>query len=386
MSSPLALLNRPVVARLLASSLLGRLPTGMVPVGLVLFGRGTDVGYGVVGLLAAAYSIGTAVGSPLLGRLIDRAGQTRTIVAAGVVSSVALALLPLTGPIVGIAMAAVGGFATPPLEACLRTLWPSQLPADEVPRIFALDAAAQELIFVAGPLVVLLANLAGPAGSLIAAGAVGLAGTVWFAAAPASRQWKPAELAERHWAGALRPLGLRRIYLGLLLAGLTVGTFPVAAAAFGEAAGSRGWGPWLVAANAGGALIGGVWFSSRSERFPAGRTLPWLLGLLGLTYLPLGVLPTHEGLLPAALALSVVSGLFLPPALTCTFLLVDRLAEKGTVTEAFAWVITAFLVGGSIGAALAGGLVTAASVNVVFLVAGAASLLAAIPTRNLVRD
>jgi MFS family permease len=384
--SPYRLLRRPVVAQLLGSSLLGRLPSGMVPVGLVLFGRGTNVGYGIAGLLAAAYAIGTAIGSPLLGRLVDRSGQTRTIVGAGVVSSLALALLPLTGPYAGIAVAAVAGLATPPLEPSLRALWPSLLPASEVPKIYALDAAAQELIFVTGPLAVLAANAAGPAGGLIAAGVIGLAGTLWFAAAPASRQWRPVKNTERHWAGALRPAGLRRIYVALLLAGLTIGTFPVAAAAFGEAAGSRGWGPWLVAANAAGALIGGVTFSTRSERVPAGRALPWLLGCLGLAYLPLALLPTSSSVLPLALALSVVSGVFLPPLLTCTFLVVDRLAPTGTVTEAFAWLVTAFLVGSSIGAAIAGGLVTASSVGTVFVVAGVASLFAALPVRNLLTN
>src|SRR5690349_4754407 len=93
--SPFALLGRPLVARLLASSLLGRLPTGMVPVALVLFSRGSDVGYGVAGLFAAAYTAGSAVGGPVLARWMDRTGQTRVIVGAGVVCSIALGLLPL---------------------------------------------------------------------------------------------------------------------------------------------------------------------------------------------------------------------------------------------------------------------------------------------------
>lgn len=383
MSTSQALLRRPLVARLLAASLLGRLPTGMVPVALVLFSRGSSAGYGLAGLLAAAYTAGAAIGGPGLARLMDRTGQSRTVVGSGVVSSLALGVLPLAGTVSGVAMAALAGLATPPLEPGLRALWPAVLPGPDVTRIYALDAAAQELIFIIGPLAVLAANAAGPAGGLVAAGVIGLLGTLWFASAPASRRWRPAELAERHWAGALRPHRLRRLYLGVLLSGLTVGTFPVAATAFGEAAGDRGWATWLVSANALGAFLGGVWFSRRSERVSPGRLLPWLLGFLGLAYLPLALLPTASWVLPLALALAVVSGVFLPPIMTCAFLVIDRLAPPGTVTEAFAWLITAFLVGASTGAAMAGGLVANTAVFTVFLLAGASSLLAALPVRAL---
>ncbi|GAA3394710.1 MFS transporter [Cryptosporangium minutisporangium] len=385
-SSPFALLRRPTVARLLASSLLGRLPTGMVPVALVLFSRGSDVGYGVAGLFAAAYTAGSAIGGPVLARWMDRTGQTRVIVGAGVLCSIALALLPMVGTVGGIVVAAVAGVATPPVEPGLRAIWPTVLPAPDVPRIYALDAASQELVFVAGPLLVLVATTFGPAGGLYAAAAIGLLGTLWFASAPSSRTWRPEEVEERHWAGALRPARLRRVYVGMLLVGLTVGTFPVAAAAFAEAAGDRGWATWLVAANAAGALIGGVWFSSRSERVSPGPVLPWLLCALGFGYLPLTFVPTTSGVFPLALALSVVSGLFLPLIITLVFLVIDRLAPAGTVTEAFAWLITAFLVGSSIGAAVAGALVAAASVAAVFVLAWVASLLGAVPMFRLLGD
>ncbi|MFG1926219.1 MFS transporter [Cryptosporangium sp. NPDC048952] len=384
--SPFALLRRPVVARLLASSLLGRLPTGMVPVSLVLFSRGSDVGYGVAGLFAAAYTAGGAVGQPFLARWMDRTGQTRIIVGGSVISSLGLAALPFCGVVGGIVIAALAGAATPPLEPGLRAIWPHVLSGPDVPRIYALDAAAQELVFVAGPLLVLLANTFGPAGGLYAAAAIGLLGALWFAAAPESREWRPVQVGERHWAGALRPARLRRLYLGLLLAGLAIGTFPVAAAAFSEASGDRGWTTWLVAANAGGALIGGVWFSGRSHRYSPGRVLPWLLVALGFGYLPLAFLPTASWVFPLALALTLVSGLFLPPLLTLTFLVIDRLAPEGTVTEAFAWLITAFLVGSSTGAALAGAIVAQTSASWVFVLAWAAGLIGSLPTFRLLTE
>src|SRR3712207_7283712 len=41
----------------------------------------------------------------------------------------------------------------------------------------------------------------------------------------------------------------------------------------------------------------------------------------------------------------ILAGLGIAPAIACLYLLVDRLAPTGTVTEAFTWVTTAFATG-----------------------------------------
>ena len=70
-----------------------------------------------------------------------------------------------------------------------------------------------------------------------------------------------------------------------------------------------------------------------------------------MTYAALAAVPTNVALMGL---LTIASGLGLPAVLTCVFQLVDRLAPVGTTTEAFAWLVSAFLVGSSVGAALAG--------------------------------
>jgi MFS family permease len=54
------------------------------------------------------------------------------------------------------------------------------------------------------------------------------------------------------------------------------------------------------------------------------------------------------------LLLAALAGFFLAPAIACGFLVVDRHAPPGTVTEAFSWVVTAVGVGGALGTAAAG--------------------------------
>jgi predicted MFS family arabinose efflux permease len=102
------------------------------------------------------------------------------------------------------------------------------------------------------------------------------------------------------------------------------------------------------------------------------RDLPLAVAALAVCYLVLALSP--DAVIGAA---SVLSGLFLPVTLTCMFQLVDRLAPAGTTTEAFAWLISAFLVGSSAGAAAAGSLSQAGHITGAFLVGAGSSALAA---------
>jgi predicted MFS family arabinose efflux permease len=85
------------------------------------------------------------------------------------------------------------------------------------------------------------------------------------------------------------------------------------------------------------------------------RRLRVLVALLAVCYLPLTLMPG-----PVAMTLlTVLAGVFLAPAIACAFVLVDRHAPRGTVTEAFSWLVTTFTVGASVGTGLAGPVVEA---------------------------
>lgn len=378
---PWALLRRPQVGRLLVAALVGRLPTGMVPLALVLFSRDAGQGFARAGLSTAAYSLGCCLGGPALSRAMDLRGQRGPLVLGAVVSSLALAALPWTPVSVALPVALVGGLATPPLEPALRTLWPSVLHPRQVPAAFALDAAAQELVFVLGPLLVLVAQLAGPGGGLVAAGAVGALGAWWFTSSRASRTWAPTLPEDRHWLGPLRSRRLVVLFGAIGLVGLTVGVPAVALVAWAEDVGERGLAPWMVAANALGALIGGLAYSPRAPHRDPRRDLLLGLVVLVVTYAALGLVPREPW--PMAL-LTVASGVGLPPVLTCVFQLVDRLAPAGTTTEAFAWLVSAFLVGSSVGAAVAGTVSESGHTALAFVVAAASSGVAVVVAATVV--
>ncbi|HEY3681635.1 MAG TPA: MFS transporter [Streptosporangiaceae bacterium] len=368
-------LRRPYVPWLVTSGLVGRLPTGMTALALVLLVRGRGADYSLAGALAAAYGVGGALGGPALGRLVDRTRQPPVLYGAALVAAVAFAGVALAGPgrplLAGVA-ALVAGVATPPLEPCMRALWPGLLAGTApVQTAYAFDAAAQELIFTAGPLVVLGGvALAGPEGGVWAAALIGLAGAAAFASAPPSRTWRATPVPDvapetggtirgtasaapgrtRHWAGPLRSRGLRRLLGALAGVGATIGVGTVAFPGVAEALGNRSMGGWLLAANAVGAFAGGVGYGALPVAAAPRRRLLPLVGLFALGYLPLAF-PVPLAL---AVVLAVVSGVMLPPVLACAFMAVDELAPAGTVTEAFAWVVTAFQIGSALGAAIAG--------------------------------
>jgi predicted MFS family arabinose efflux permease len=80
-------------------------------------------------------------------------------------------------------------------------------------------------------------------------------------------------------------------------------------------------------------------------------------------------------LMPGAVGmtlLTVLAGVFLAPAIACAFVLVDRHAPRGTVTEAFSWLVTTFTVGASVGTGLAGPVVEAGGALWGFAVPGVA--------------
>jgi predicted MFS family arabinose efflux permease len=369
----LLVLRSPGAARALAASLVGRLPLGMVPLGLLLFARGNRHTLAAAGALVGVYVGAMALGAPALARAVDRYRQPPVLLCSVALSTTGFLLVAAAGSAafrVAVVGAALAGVGSPPLEACLRALWPDVLGPRLVHAGYALDVAAQELIFVTGPVITLAAVAAGgPAAGLLAAAALQLAGTLVFATSPAARRWR-GEAAPRHWAGPLRRPRLVLLLAGVVLVGAAVGSVTVAVTAHAESVATRSAAGWLLAAQALGALVGGLLYA----RWPGEqrRRLPVIAAALTVGYVPLLLTPG----IGATAGLMTLSGVALPPLLTAVFVVVDGLAPAGTATEAFAWVATGFAVGSAGGSALDGMLVDGFGVRAGFVLAPVAAALA----------
>jgi MFS family permease len=369
--------------RLLTGTLVGRLPNATAAIALVLFVRAEGGGYGLAGALAAVYGVANAVGQPVLGRLVDLYGQPRVQLPAAVLSALAMTVFAFCGtdPL-PLAYAAVGaaGLFTPPLEGGLRALWPSVLGREEqVHTAYAMDAVAQEVMFTVGPLLVTLCvSVWDERAALLVLNLLGVLGALSVAVSPPSRAWRSAP-REAHWLGALRSPGLLALLGAFFFVGIALGSITVASVSYSDGHGGDVVYGWLMAGLGLGALVGGSVYGARRWSGVPERRLRVLVALLAVCYLPLMLRPGAV----AMVLLSVVSGVFLAPCIACAFVLVDRHAPGGTVTEAFSWLVTTFTVGASVGTGVAGPVVQAGGTLWGFAVpgaAGAVSLLVLVAT------
>ncbi|MFG3508465.1 MFS transporter [Streptomyces sp. NPDC047821] len=370
------ILKAPHAARLLIGTLIGRLPNGTGPIAIMVFVRAEGGSYSLAGALAAVYGIGNAIGQPLLGRAVDLYGQPRVQLPAALVSALGMALLVLAGTdplVLAYGAVAVAGLFTPPLEGGLRALWPSVLGReDRVHRAYAMDAVAQEVMFTVGPLLVtLFVALWSPAAALLVINAIGVLGALSVVLSEPSRAWRSAP-REAHWLGALRSPGLLALLASFFFVGLALGSITVAGIAYAEDHGNASVYGWLMAALGLGALIGGAVYGARHWAGAPERRLRVVVGLLALGYLPLMLTPG----VAAMTALAALAGVFLAPAIACAFLVVDRHAPRGTVTEAFSWLVTTFGVGAAAGTAVAGPVVQLSGTPASFAVASAGGFVA----------
>jgi MFS family permease len=188
-----SLRSSPGVLRLACISIIARLPMAMLSIALLVHVRHLTGSFATAGIVAGAFAVSLGVGGPLLGRLVDRRGQTKVLLASALVAGAALAgtaALPARAPLaLLLALAVVLGLGMPPVDACLRAILPAIIRDREALRAaYAAESAAIELTWIVGPPLVLFVGVAwSTSAALVVAGAVLVAGTAVFAAQPASR-------------------------------------------------------------------------------------------------------------------------------------------------------------------------------------------------------
>jgi MFS family permease len=345
-------------AYLLATALIGRLPTGMSALAIVRLVRDQGGDFGTASLLTAVYVVLGTVGQPLLSRAIDRTGRARPILvgsaAISTLAFVGLAELAVTLPIVGVAFAAVAGLFTPPLESCLRSLWSRMMqPGTQLHAAFSVDAAAQELMFVAAPLLTALGILVfGVKGNVVFLAGLGLIGALAFALN--GRLARGPAVAPPHDTRHGSPLSSApfvRVTIALAAMGVPIGVLTISATGFGELAHVPSASAWGLAANAAGAMTGALIIAHRPFAAPPSRAIRRVGIALAVLYLPTAFVQLP---IAAWLPIAFVAGLSLPPLLTQVFAQTPRIVPDTQLNEANAWVISAFTLGIAAGTLLAG--------------------------------
>jgi MFS family permease len=365
MSRYRAFIATPGVARVLASALLARLPLGMSALAILLVIRERGGSFALAGLASGLFTFANAACSPLQGRLMTRFGAARVVCVTVVAHSIGLATLATAADAgapasVIVMLAFIAGPFTPPISACSRSLWPV-LASDKagLETAYALDAASQELLWTAGPLIV--ATAASITSAILAvwlAALFTLVGGLWFATASVLRAQRPTRPRTHQNENVLDSPGIVAILLAMALAGVGNGALalglPALATHLGVSAAS---GPLLAMLSL-GSLAGGLVHGGRVWRAPAQTRYRALAGLAGLLALPVVAAPN----VAVALLLSAVAGMPWAAMMSCQFSLLNTVARPGTTTHAFTWNTSALVVGIAAGTALAGVLVDATGV------------------------
>jgi MFS family permease len=380
------LLRPPGIPRVVASVLVGRIPIGIFSLAIVLLVRQQTGSFAQAGAASAAWAIGAGIVAPLQGRLVDRFGQAdvlipSTLVNAAAVGGIVLAARAGQPTWVVAVLAWVGGAALPPLGACMRSIWATTFAGDAAARntAYTFESMIAEAFYIVGPAITtLLIAISSPSAAMLVAIGLSVVGTLGFATARVARSWRSDHGdGERPRAGALAAPGMRTLMLAIVPTGISFGTLEVAMPAFSVAHGHRAaLAGFLLSAMAAGSVLGGLWYGGRHWTGPPVRRFILLQAIFALGLLPLIVADS----LPLMALLMVVAGLALAPVAATGYLVVDRIAPAGTVTEATTWVMTANVAGGALGAAVGGLVVQQGSVRAALAVACAGPLIGTLVT------
>ena len=360
---------------LLAGSIVARLPLAMLSIAILVHAQQVTASFAVAGLACSAYAICGALASPVVGRLVDRHGQTAVLLVGGAVSAatlIGMGLQPADSPhALLVALAGIAGLATPPVGACVRTLLPAIVARpSELPALFALESTLLEVTFVAGPpLALALGAVWSTGGALVVSGLMLLGGTLAFATHRVSRAWRPDAVAARSRGGSLRSTAIRVLIVADLGTGIVFGATEVGVTASAKHVASAAAAAPLLALWGAGSLVGGLIVTRWGDRLRSVLKLPLLLAALAISHGAL-LVTTHS--LPAMGGIILLAGATIAPTGSVLYALVDRFAPAGTETEAFSWLFTSSSTGAAAGAAVAGTLVQTVGPVAAFAFAGIA--------------
>jgi MFS family permease len=366
-----SVLKTPGVARIIAAQLTARFPSGMLSLGMLLHVEQVHHSYAAAGLVLAGGAAGQAVAGPLTSRLMGRVGMrpvlalTTAVCAAGILL---IALVTMPVPLT-ILVSFVSGLATPPVQPAVRTIYPKLVTSQLLTPLFSLDASAQEIIWIAGPVVItFIATQLSTVLGLVFCAVVMVIGGLWFILSPELGRVRIPRSKRRFGVVLARPTVLLSTIVGLLLIGSCSAVEAGVVANFqgtGTDASAHGYQSGVVLAIWSlGSLLGGITFG----HLPLA---PWALArrmLLMFAGVALaGIWLNIWWMIPALL----ISGAGIAPALAAMFAMTSSSVKFSDTAEAFGWIGTGQLIGAGIGSAIAGIVIDAHGARGAFLVSAA---------------
>ena len=352
MNAYIDLLKTPGIARIIAAQLTARLPGGMLSLAILLHVEQIHNSYGAAGLVLAATSVGQGVAGPLTSRWMGVWGMRKVLILTLIVSAAAIFTIALAPLSVGMFMVVglIAGLSNPPVQPAVRTIYPKMVNSKQLTPLFSLDASAQEIIWVAGPVAAtFIAVQISTTTAIVVAGAFLLGGGAWFIASPEVGQVRIPR-SKRSFGTVLRnrPVLLATI-TGFLLVGAAAAVEASVVSVFGHDGPQAGFvlGIWAIGSLFGGLLLG---------HLPIG---PWALARrMLIVFVGMALAMIHLDFWWLAIML-LIAGIGIAPAFAVIFAIVSASVKFSDTAEAYGWVGTGQLIGAALGSAVAGFLIDA---------------------------
>ncbi len=366
--------TRGVIA-LLAASLLARLPVLATMVPVAFLAKDASGSFRWAGIVAGAFSVGMAIAGPLWSRTADRRGARGVLLVTGMSWSVVLAGLAALPPGLYRLMPLLTMFAgalVPPVMQTLRAAWPRVVQGSALRTAYAVDATAQELLFMVGPMLGATAvSVGNPRLGVVLAAAMSAAFIWWYALqqpAPLRRDEEsepPLTSRQLLWHRYRLPLILSFGLWVMAFNGISLGIV-----AFADEHGDRLIAGIMEAVWAFGSLVGGAVAGALPGRH---ASYLWRRAALVTAGMLLCVFATWS---PVSLGVALtVSGLTLAPAIGALYERLGALTPDTVRTEVFGWMGSAAMGGAAIGSAVSGAVVESFGVRYVWLVASSLAAL-----------
>ncbi|MFR9731495.1 MFS transporter [Saccharopolyspora sp. MS10] len=370
---PYFLLARvPHAFALLSASLLARMHQPAISLVLTFLIADRTGSYAAGGVVGGAITVAQAVAAPLRGRAADRTGPGRVLVITGCGYGLGLALLAfLAGPEgwlpaenwwLLVPVAAATGLSFPPAGQVGRAMWLRIADGPARRAAFAVEATAQELLFVIAPILAAFAVAAqGAFAATLWCAAVGALGPVVFALVLRRAGITAAPAGERSRAArrllAVPGFALALGFTCLMIAGVVAVDLLIVG--WSRDRGAPELAGYLAAVWAVGSLIGGLLLGAAR-----GRPRLWLRGALvatGLLALVPVLPPVADPGSPWVVgAVLLVGGLGIAPMFAANNAQLGELAPDGRRAEAFGWLGSAGTAGAALAAPLTGALLDVA--------------------------
>lgn len=379
------ILSLPNAAAFCVAAWVARYPMAVFGLATVILVRAEYESFTIAGVLTGLNVMAVAIGSPLIGRLVDRFGQRRVMLPAYLISSAAMLLMGISASLKApiwllFVFGIIGGATAGQTGALVRSRW-SYICSEpkKLRTAFALESILDELCFATGPiLTTVLCTLLFPAAGIVFAVSCSVIGGLWLLSQrvtepPVNRpEDNAASIQNMVFTPPLIALSVMMIFVGMFLGQMNVSTV-----AFVDQIRSESWAGVLFSAFAMGSLIAGLFYGAQNFRASLARL--FIITIFGFGLSGMALFFAFNFWL--MFILMWCTGMFLAPSITNVNAMVQQTVSNMRLTEGLTWISTANCVGAAGGSALSGWLIDIAGIKGAYLgmsLTGAILLLAAL--------